>query len=447
MSDSERGRTPPAVRMIGANPRGAVGQVSLAVRGFLRQTIPSGDESRTRVLIAVSGGADSTALAVAAVDVCARRGIECRALTVDHGLREASDDEARAVAARLGSWGADARVVRVDAAPRPGAPEGPEAAARRARRAALLGEALRFAGAGSGSEAGSGAGDGRASGSGPEGASRTGSWSGAHSGADATDEGGPGAARRVLVLLGHTMDDQAETVLLRLARGSGVGSLRAMDALTEWIPGSVLAGRPLLGVRRAQTRACCEQLGVEWVEDPTNDPDGPWTASDGSALRRAAVRARALPALAEALGVDPVPALARTAALAARDDDALDAQAERLWAAAVHEDFGEPDQDPARERGRNDGSQPARRRGRTIRCDGALLAQAPPAIRDRVLRRAILAAGGRPGDVTAGHVARVAALIVDWHGQGAVDLPGATAWRPAGAPTVVLTPRPAASGR
>ncbi len=405
MSDSERGRTPPAVRMIGANPRGAVGQVSLAVRGFLRQTIPSGDESRTRVLIAVSGGADSTALAVAAVDVCARRGIECRALTVDHGLREASDDEARAVAARLGSWGADARVVRVDAAPRPGAPEGPEAAARRARRAALLGEALRFAGSGS------------------------------------------GAARRVLVLLGHTMDDQAETVLLRLARGSGVGSLRAMDALTEWIPGSVLAGRPLLGVRRAQTRACCEQLGVEWVEDPTNDPDGPWTASDGSALRRAAVRARALPALAEALGVDPVPALARTAALAARDDDALDAQAERLWAAAVHEDFGEPDQDPARERGRNDGSQPARRRGRTIRCDGALLAQAPPAIRDRVLRRAILAAGGRPGDVTAGHVARVAALIVDWHGQGAVDLPGATAWRPAGAPTVVLTPRPAASGR
>lgn len=421
MSDSERGRTPPAVRMIGANPRDAVGQVSLAVRGFLRRTIPSGDESRTRVLIAVSGGADSTALAVAAVDVCARRGIECRALTVDHGLREASDDEARAVAARLGSWGADARVVRVDAAPRPGAPEGPEAAARRARRAALLGEALRFAGAGSGS--------------GPEGASRTGSWSGARSGADATDEGGPGAARRVLVLLGHTMDDQAETVLLRLARGSGVGSLRAMDALTEWIPGSVLAGRPLLGVRRAQTRACCEQLGVEWVEDPTNDPDGPWTAFDGSALRRAAVRARALPALAEALGVDPVPALARTAALAARDDDALDAQAERLWAAAVHEDFGEPGQDPARER------------GRTIRCDGALLAQAPPAIRDRVLRRAILAAGGRPGDVTAGHVARVAALIVDWHGQGAVDLPGAAAWRPAGAPTVVLTPRPAASGR
>lgn len=405
MSDSERGRTPPAVRMIGANPRDAVGQVSLAVRGFLRRTIPSGDESRTRVLIAVSGGADSTALAVAAVDVCARRGIECRALTVDHGLREASDDEARAVAARLGSWGADARVVRVDAAPRPGAPEGPEAAARRARRAALLGEALRFAGSGS------------------------------------------GAARRVLVLLGHTMDDQAETVLLRLARGSGVGSLRAMDALTEWIPGSVLAGRPLLGVRRAQTRACCEQLGVEWVEDPTNDPDGPWTAFDGSALRRAAVRARALPALAEALGVDPVPALARTAALAARDDDALDAQAERLWAAAVHEDFGEPGQDPARECGRNDGSQPARRRGRTIRCDGALLAQAPPAIRDRVLRRAILAAGGRPGDVTAGHVARVAALIVDWHGQGAVDLPGATAWRPAGAPTVVLTPRPAASGR
>lgn len=382
MSDSDRLA---ACRLLGPHPGGAAGRVSTAVRRFLVHAIPPGQEERAGVLLAVSGGRDSMALAVCAVDICARRGLVVRALTVDHGLREGSAREADEVAHRLAGLGADARVAAVDA----GAPGGgPEAAARRARREALEREALRLR----------------------------------------RDAG----ADRVLVLLGHTMDDQAETVLLRLARGSGVGSLRAMDPLTVWEPGRVEAGRPLLGIRRRDTGACCEQLGLAWVEDPTNSPDGPWRASDGSALRRSAVRSRALPALAEALGVDPVPALARTARMAALDDDALEEQAGLLWERAVKV---------------VDAAGGAAGGGALVLdCAADALAQAPAAVRDRVLHRAILAAGGRSGDVTSEHVGRVSALVAAWNGQGSADLPGLTARRLPGGAVRLAPGRPGERG-
>lgn len=384
-----------ASSLIGPRPRGAVARVSTAVRRVL---LPLLDEDVTAVVLAVSGGADSLALGVCALDVCARAGRPVLSLTVDHGLREGSDVEAAQVAGLMGFLGAPARTVTVDAT---GGGAGPEGAARSARLAALAGTA------------------------------RT--W--------ARQVG----ARRVCVLLGHTMDDQAETVLLGLARGSGAGSLRGMapvaDAGEDAGAGGVGARwvRPLLGVRRADTRACCEQLGLHWVEDPTNRADGPWRAADGSALRRAAVREEALPVLARALGVDPVPALARSAQLMARDDDALEAQASGVRARVELDvaDAVRRARGAAGEKGRDPAGSGTIVSSGAVFLDADVLSTVDPALRDRVLHGVLVEASGRGGSVTSHHVAAVAALVTNWHGQGPLDVPGARAARLSGGVLVV----------
>lgn len=191
-----------------------------------------------------------------------------------------------------------------------------------------------------------------------------------------------------VVLLGHTKDDQAETVLLGLARGSGYRSLAGMRAV---------AGpyrRPLLGIDRAQTQQACAALGLPVWLDPDNED-----------VRFARVRVRrvALPTLEAELGPGVASALARTAAQATEDADALDALAAEL-AATV---------------------------GLDASASGCLdvavadLVNAPTALRRRVLRRAALLAGCPGGDLFAVHVEALDALLVDWHGQRAVDLPGA----------------------
>ena len=262
-----------ASRLVGANPRGPLRACSLAVRASLTSFI---DEAGAppALIVGLSGGADSLALALTTIDVAARAGIPVVTVTVDHGLRAGSGEEARRVADRAESLGARAVVETVSVE----GPGGPEGSARDARRAALRAVAQR--------------------------------------------EGAP-------ILLGHTMDDQAETVLLRLARGSGPSSLRAIAPVSRDDDG-VTWLRPLLGLRRTDTEQACAQAGLAPLQDPTNDIDGPWRAADGSPLRRSALRHAAIPALASALGVDPVPALARTAALCAADDDALS-----QWASAL----------------------------------------------------------------------------------------------------------------
>ena len=344
-----------ASRLVGANPRGPVARVSLAVRGCLRGLGASPGDS---VVVALSGGADSLALAAAAIDSGTRMGLDVRTVTVDHGLRPDSGHEARAVAELARSLGAVPRVVGVDAA---AGADGPEGNARAARMEALRREA----------------------------------------------SGSP-------VLLGHTMDDQAETVLLRLARGSGPSSLRAIAPISRDADG-VTWLRPLLKLRRTDTEGACAQAGLAPVHDPTNDVDGPWRAADGSPLRRSALRHVAIPALASALGVDPVPALARTAALCAEDDDALSdrarslADAARVAAARVADDTG-----PA------DG-------GISVALAVASLRGAPRAVRTRALREGAQAAGIRALSST--HVDAIDDLVVAWRGQGPIDLPGGLASR------------------
>jgi tRNA(Ile)-lysidine synthase len=209
---------------------------------------------------------------------------------------------------------------------------------------------------------------------GPEAAARTARYA-------ALDE----AARRsgaAAVLLGHTLDDQAETVLLGLARGSGARSLAGMPARAGHYR------RPLLGIGRGVTRAACAALDLPAWDDPHNhDP----------AFTRARLRHDALPVLERALGPGVAAALARTAGQLRADAEAL-----AQWA----------DREAKRLRG-DDGD-----------LDAAGLARLPLAIRSRVLRNAAVAAGCPAGSLTAAHIGQIGELLTNWRGQRWIDLPG-----------------------
>jgi tRNA(Ile)-lysidine synthase len=301
-------------------PAPAVAAVRSAVRASIAD-LARGD----LVLAACSGGPDSLALAAALAFVAPRLGLRAGGVTVDHGLQAGSGSRAASVVAMLSGLGLDP--VRGIAVTVP-ADGGPEAAARTARYHAL---------------------------------------------AEAAAELGAAA-----VLLGHTLDDQAETVLLGLARGSGPRSLAGMPRRRGTFR------RPLLGVRRPVTAEACEALGLEPWEDPHNAD---------RRFARVRIRLDALPALEAALGPGVPEALARTA-------DQLRADAEFLESISS-------------ERSRADSPLPV-----------SSLAGMPGAVRTRVLRSAALAAGCPAGALTAGHVARLEELVTDWHGQRWIDLPG-----------------------
>jgi len=300
-----------------------VAAVRNAVRAALADLAPF-----DLALVACSGGADSLALAAAAGFLGPGMGLRVAGLTVDHQLQPGSAERAEGVAGQLRRIGLDpVEVITVQV----GAGGGPEAAARAARYAAL------------------------------------------DAGADRL-----GAAA---VLLGHTADDQAETVLLGLARGSGPRSLAGMAAV---------AGRyrrPLLDLTRSTTRAACAAGGLEIWDDPHNaDP----------AYARARVRTLALPALEAALGPGVGAALARTARLLRADSEALDTLAVRAAATCT----------------RADG------------LDCAALAELPEAVRARVLRNLALAAGCPGGSLAAAHIEALDRLITGHGRPGPVHLPG-----------------------
>ena len=224
-------------------PAPAVAEVRSAVRQCLGE-FAGGD----LVLAACSGGADSLALAAALAHEAPRCGLRAGGVTVDHGLQPGSADQASEVTRVLVGLGLEPVACLRVAVPPGRGNGGPEAAARTARYAALA-----------------------------DAAHRTGA---------------------VAVLLAHSRDDQAESVLLGLARGSGTRSLAGMP------PRRGPYRRPLLGVGRATLRAACGALGLQPWDDPQNaDP----------AYARVRVRQQALPALEDALGPGVSEALARSA--------------------------------------------------------------------------------------------------------------------------------------
>jgi tRNA(Ile)-lysidine synthase len=219
---------------------------------------------------------------------------------------------------------------------------------------------------------------------GPEAAARTARYAALDATAEALD---------AVVLLGHTLDDQAETVLLGLGRGSGPRSVAGM-AVRD---GRYL--RPLLRLRRATTAAACAALGLQPWDDPHNaDPS----------YQRSRLRHEVLPLLEDVLQGGVAEALARTADLLRDDVAALDA-----WAAAVLSQVVLA-------------SPPHSAAGRG-QLEVAPLRSLPRAVRTRVLRLWAARAGAQP--LSAERTTALDALITDWHGQGPVDLPGGVAVR------------------
>lgn len=324
----------------------AIAEIRLAVRAALAE-VPEG----STVIVALSGGADSLALAAATAFEAPKRGLRAASVTVDHGLQDGSAEVA-ANAARIAQMlGLDARVLRVAVS----GEGGPEAAAREARYRVLR---------------------------------------------EAASE-----ARASTVLLGHTLDDQAETVLLGLARGSGAASLQGMAPVREDEDG-VKWVRPLLGVRRETTRAFCAASDLTPWDDPHNLDDR---------YARVRARERVLPVLEAELGPGIADALARTAEQLREDAEAFDEMIhETIEDIVEHAEAG-------------------------ISVSVAALAANPAALRNRIIRLVVDSEFGV--SLTRAQTIEVARLVTDWSGQGPIDLPECSAVRQGG--RIVFT----ASGR
>jgi tRNA(Ile)-lysidine synthase len=300
----------------------ALVELRSAVRTHLA-ALSAGD----RILVAVSGGADSLALAGALLAESKELLITCIGVTIDHQLQDGSDIQARKVVnqlERIGFSEVISQEVVVDQS------AGLESGARDARYAAL------------------------------------------HAIADQRDA--------IQIYLGHTRDDQAESVLLGLARGSGARSLSGMAAVN----GKII--RPLLSVTREVTEQACKDLGLDAWSDPHNF---------NAEFSRVRVRTQVLPVMEKEIGPGIAEALARTASLLRDDADALDQLTDRT--AQSHD---------------------------LASLEIEFLAGLPKAIRTRLIRRAIYAQGAPMGSITADHVSAVEALVTSWHGQGEISLPG-----------------------
>ena len=298
----------------------------VAVRNAVKEHL-SKLEAGDCVLVAVSGGADSLALAYAVVKESSPLAIRAVAVTIDHQLQAQSSAQAIKVEKQLREMGyKEVHIQEVVVTSHSGI----EAGARDARYKALSEIASR------------------------ENAQK--------------------------IFLGHTRDDQAETVLLGLARGSGTRSLSGMAVENG------IYIRPLLSLTREETVSACNDAGLDFWNDPHNV---------NTEFSRVKVRRNVLPNLEENLGPGIAAALARSAFLLRDDADALDAIAEKEISSLD-----------------------------LFSLDCQHLEQMPRAIRSRILRRAIYAAGAPSGSITADHVASAEALVTSWKGQGEVSLPG-----------------------
>ena len=311
------------------------------------------------VLVACSGGRDSMALAAVSHIVCTSMGVRCGAVIVDHGLQEGSEQVASEAANRCRALGLGPVIVRNATVQARG--EGLEAAARQARYNELC-AAARESGA-------------------------------------------------IAVLLAHTMDDQAETVLIGLLRSRGVDALAGMPQV--FTRSGVTFARPLLTLTRDETTGLCEDLGVEYWDDPTNGD-----AVDGELPNdyplRSRVRHDLLPAIERFAGFNVTRHFAESARLARMDKEYLDQRSDEVMGEAVAA-VDWPASSAAVAGDTNDSSH-----GIGLMIGVKRIAREPEAIRLRVIAHALSQAGV---NASAAQIAAIDRLVVDWHGQGGVSLP------------------------
>ena len=320
------------------------------------------------VLVACSGGRDSMALAAVSHIVCTSMGVRCGAVIVDHGLQAGSERVASEAADRCRALGLDPVIVRNATVQARG--EGLEAAARQARYDELCA---------------------------------------------AAHESGA-----IAVLLAHTMDDQAETVLIGLLRSRGVDALAGMPQV--FTRSGATFARPLLTLTRAETTGICEDLGVEYWDDPTNGD-----AVDGELPNdyplRSRVRHDLLPAIERFAGFNVTRHFAESARLARMDKEYLDQRSDEVMGEAVAAvDWPASSAAVSTDAPRacvagdtNDSSH-----GIDLMISVKRIAREPEAIRLRVIAHALSQAGV---NASAAQIAAIDRLVVDWHGQGGVSLP------------------------
>lgn len=320
------------------------------------------------VLVACSGGRDSMALAAVSHIVCTSMGVRCGAVIVDHGLQAGSERVASEAADRCRALGLGPVIVRNTTVQARG--EGLEAAARQARYNELC-TAARESGA-------------------------------------------------IAVLLAHTMDDQAETVLIGLLRSRGVDALAGMPQV--FTRSGVTFARPLLTLTRDETTGLCEDLGVEYWDDPTNGDAVDGELPDDYPLR-SRVRHDLLPAIERFAGFNVTRHFAESARLARMDKEYLDQRSDEVMGEAVTTvdwpaSSAAVSTDTPRACAADDTNDSSHGIGLMIGVKR--IAREPEAIRLRVIAHALSQAGV---NASAAQIAAIDRLVVDWHGQGGVSLP------------------------
>ena len=301
------------------------GQLRLAVR----QTLDAHTKPGQKVLVAVSGGADSLALAAATEFEAKKKGLKIAAAVIDHSLQNNSDKVAAQTAKTLTSLGFEEVIVKKVSVGKAG---GSEAAARTARYISL--ETIRQ------------------------------------------------QTKSHFILLGHTSSDQAETVLLGLVRGSGSKSLSGMSEKTG------LLLRPLLGIERVTTEAFCKDSGIKYWLDPQNKDEK---------YLRVMIRKHVLPFLEKQLGGSVAASLVRTSDQLREDNAYLESQADKSF------------------------KRYAKVSASGISFDAQLIGKLPSAILHRVIKKAL---DGFGSESSRTHVLAVSDLILSWHGQKPLALPG-----------------------
>lgn len=320
------------------------------------------------VLVACSGGRDSMALAAVSHIVCTSMGVRCGAVIVDHGLQAGSERVASEAADRCRALGLGPVIMRNATVQARG--EGLEAAARQARYDELC-TAARESGA-------------------------------------------------IAVLLAHTMDDQAETVLIGLLRSRGVDALAGMPQV--FTRSGVTFARPLLTLTRDETTGICEDLGVEYWDDPTNGDAVDGELPDDYPLR-SRVRHDLLPAIERFAGFNVTRHFAESAQLARMDKEYLDQRSDEVMGEAVTAvdrpaSSAAVSTDTPRACAADDTNDSGHGIGLMIGVKR--IAREPEAIRLRVIAHALSQAGV---NASAAQIAAIDRLVVDWHGQGGVSLP------------------------